>query len=78
MMFTKEGRKFKTGTTKSGDPYLVYLGKVGDFEQFMRWVCDSEEEVQDMIDAVIDPDRYPEDEYRERHREEWMKEAGLI
>lgn len=70
--FTKEGRKFEIHTNKFGKVVLSYKGKVGDFEQGFIWVCDDEAEAMDMVEAVIDPERYADDEYRARHIDRFM------
>ena len=68
--FVKNDHKFSIKTTKSGKVMLSYEGKVNDFPQGYIWICDDEAEAMDMVDAIIDPKRYADDEYRARHFEE--------
>ena len=68
--FVKEGRKFEIHINRFGKVVLSYKGKVGDFAQGCIWVCDDEIEAMDMVDAVIDPNRYADDEYKARHIDE--------
>jgi hypothetical protein len=64
--FTIEGHIFSTKEGKSGI-ILSYYGKENDVPQGCIWNCDDMEEVKSMIAAVVDPERYPDDEYNERH-----------
>lgn len=71
MEFNKLGYNFRK-TSKAGKVFLSYLGKDNDFLQGITWPCSSEDEAMDMVEAVIDPERYPDDEFRARHRSEIM------
>ena len=64
------GHIFKTTQKQNGEIILSYHGKEHSFPQGCIWVCDDEAEVESMIEAVIDPTRYPDDEYRARHIDE--------
>lgn len=70
MTFMKEGHKFETVSTQSGEVRLYYYGKENDFAQFITWLCDDEAEALDMVEAVIDPARFADDEYHARHMSE--------
>lgn len=65
----RDGCTFKAETRADGRVFLSYLGREGDFKQFIRWLCDDEAEAEDMINAVIAPDRCADDEYKARHSE---------
>ena len=66
------GHIFEIKETKFGIK-LIYLGSEDwPFKQFIVWPCDNMEEVEDMINAVLDPSRYADDEHRARHAEEIM------
>lgn len=65
--FVKAGHIFEMSATKHDKVLLVYKGKERGFLQGCIWVCDDEAEAMDMVDAVIDPERYPDDEFRARH-----------
>lgn len=72
--FKRSGRIFKAEAKENGNVRLSYLGRDDDpFHQFITWLCDDEAEAEEMIEAVIDPERYADDEYRARHREELFK-----
>lgn len=68
--FERENHIFETRELDNGKVMLSYSGKVDDFPQGCIWICDDEAEVADMIEAIIDPERYPEDEYQARHMSE--------
>lgn len=68
--FVKNGHMFSISETKSGNVVLSYNGKEGGYLQGCIWVCDGEAEAMDMVDAVIDPERYADDEYKARHIDE--------
>lgn len=69
-MIKKNGHIFKVKDNAHG-VRLIYLGHESDpVKQFIAWLCDDMREAEDMMDAVIDPNRYAEDEYRARHQEE--------
>lgn len=68
----RNGYIFEAEKRADGMVRLSYLGQEGDFKQFVLWLCDDEAEAKDMIEAVITPGRYAEDEYRERHRADFM------
>lgn len=70
--FTKNGHIFEIRRKESGEIVLGYKGKENSFPQGCIWVCDDEVEAMDMVDAVIDPERFPEDEYQSRHKDEFM------
>lgn len=68
--FVKEGHIFTTFEKKNGKVVLSYCGKEDGIPQGFIWVCSNKEEATDMIDAVIDPERYPDDEWYARHENE--------
>lgn len=65
--FVKAGHIFETTSKENGNVILSYCGKENSFPQGCIWVCDNEAEAMDMVEAVIDPKRYADDEYRVRH-----------
>ena len=68
--FVKAGHIFEIKETKHNKIMLSYEGKEHGFPQGCIWVCDDEAEALDMVDAVIDPERYPDDEFKARHIDE--------
>ena len=76
--FVKEGHIFDIANTKAGKVRLSYEGKEGDFQQGCIWICKDEAEVMDMIEAVIDPGRYPDDEFHARHHEAFDKSLAAF
>lgn len=68
--FVEAGHIFETIKKANGNIVLSYCGKENSFLQGCIWVCDDEAEVKDMVEAVIDPKRYADDEYRARHMAE--------
>ncbi len=69
MTITKGGYRFEVRKKEDGKVRLSYLGN-DETLQFITWLCDDESEAADMMEAVIDPARYADDEYRARHIEE--------
>ena len=68
--FEKKGIKYEVIIDKFGGFQLWYLGRVDDpIKQACMWPCDTEEELNNMIEALITPGRYADDEWRERHRD---------
>lgn len=70
--FTKEGHIFEIANTKAGKVRLSYKGEEGGFPQGCIWICTDEVEAMDMVEAVIDPNRYPDDEFYARHQADIM------
>ena len=68
--FVKDGHIFSATKTVSGRVILSYCGKENSFPQGFIWNCYDEAEAMDMVDAIIDPQRYADDEYRVRHIDE--------
>lgn len=66
----KAGHIFKIRSRANGKVALSYEGKENDFRQWVMWICDDEAEAMDMIEAVLDPDRYADDEHTARHWDE--------
>lgn len=70
--FTKNGIQFEMTTKKNGNVVLSYLRSKNGLLNGQIYVCDDEAEAMDMIEAVIDPDRYADDEYKARHINEFV------
>lgn len=71
MRIVKENLIFETKKNGNGRIFLYYFGRTdSNIQQWIRWRCDDDAEVKEMIEACIDPERSPDDEYTERHKEE--------
>ena len=68
--FTKNGIQFKMTTKKNGNVVLSYLKSEYGLLNGQIYVCDDEAEAMDMVEAIIDPNRYADDEYKARHIDE--------
>lgn len=74
--FTKSGRKFEIREKLNGKLSLSYLGREDDpFLQFITWQCDDEAEAMDMVEAIINPDRDADEEYRARHAAQFLSKC---
>lgn len=72
MKFTRNGHIFEIQDIKTGVK-LCYEGKENGFQQGCIWICNDEAEAMNMVEAIIDPARFPDDEYRARHINEFAQ-----
>lgn len=71
--FIKNGHVFEIKKTGKTGVRLSYEGKEKGFHQGYIWICDDEAEAMDMVEAIIDTERFPDDEYKARHIKEFTQ-----